>query len=117
MKFKYLLLTLCLSFGFTQMKAQKSYATYCVAFYNVENLFDTEDDVDNPGDDEYLPNGANAWTPGKYQKKLDNIAKVISRIGKDYCPAGPAILGVSEVENRRVLEDLVNNERISDVGY
>ncbi|WP_025069466.1 endonuclease/exonuclease/phosphatase family protein [Bacteroides propionicifaciens] len=117
MKIKYLLLTLCLSFGLTSLKAQKSYATYCVSFYNVENLFDTEDDVDNPGDDEYLPSGANKWTQDKYEKKLDNIAKVISRIGADYTPAGPAILGVAEVENRRVLEDLVKNKRIADVGY
>ncbi|MGL5261687.1 MAG: endonuclease/exonuclease/phosphatase family protein [Bacteroides sp.] len=118
MKIKNILLTLILSLGFVQVQAQqKSYAAYCVAFYNVENLFDTEDDVDNPGDDEYLPHGANAWTPMKYERKLDNIAKVISRIGKDFCPAGPAILGVAEVENRRVLEDLVQNERIADVGY
>lgn len=117
MKIKYILLALLVFVGFSSAKAQKMYASYCVGFYNVENLFDTEDDPTNKGDDDYLPHGANKWTEGKYQKKLDNIAKVISRLGKDYTPAGPAILGVAEVENRRVLEDLVKQERIANVGY
>lgn len=117
MKIKYLLLALLVSFGFSSAQAQKQYASYCVGFYNVENLFDTEDDVNNPGDDEYLPDGPNKWTQDKYEKKLDNIAKVISRLGRDYTPAGPAILGVAEVENRRVLEDLVKNPQIANVGY
>ena len=117
MNMRYILLSLFLSLGILNSYAQKSYATYCVGFYNVENLFDTVDDLDNPGDDEYLPNGAYSWTQDKYQKKLDNIAKVISRMGKDFCPAGPAILGVAEVENRLVLEDLVKQRRIADIGY
>lgn len=118
MRIKHILLSLCIAIGFVHgVHAQKSYASYCVGFYNVENLFDTEDDPNNDGDDDYLPSGPYNWTPAKYEKKLDNIAKVISRLGKDYTQAGPAILGVAEVENRRVLEDLVKNERIADRGY
>ncbi len=118
MRIKHILLTLCIAMGFVHgVHAQKSYAAYCVGFYNVENLFDTDDDPNNEGDNDYLPTGPYNWTPAKYNKKLDNIAKVISRLGRDYTQAGPAVLGVAEVENRRVLEDLVKNHRISDSGY
>ncbi|MCK9180483.1 MAG: endonuclease/exonuclease/phosphatase family protein [Bacteroides sp.] len=101
--------------GVTQ--AQKQYGAYCIAFYNVENLFDTVDDPDNPGDDEYTPSGSYAWTPEKYQKKLDNIAYVINKLGKEVTPAGPAIVGLAEVENRVVIEDLVKNKQIADKNY
>lgn len=117
MKIRYILLSVFLSFGIVKGHAQKSYAAYCAAFYNVENLFDTEDDLDNPGDDDYLPDGANSWTPAKYQRKLDNIAKVISKLGTDFCPAGPAVVGLAEVENKRVIDDLVKNKQIAHRGY
>lgn len=118
MRIKHILFTLCLAIGFVHgVHAQKSYASYCVGFYNVENLFDTEDDPNNSGDNDFLPDGPYNWTPAKYNKKIDNIAKVISRLGKEYTQAGPAILGVAEVENRKVLEDLVKNNRIADVNY
>ncbi len=99
------------------MQAQKQYGAYCIAFYNVENLFDTEDDPDNPGDDEFTPGGSYAWTQEKYQKKQDNIASVIEKLGKEVTPVGPAIVGLSEVENRIVIEDLVKNKRIADRNY
>lgn len=95
---------------------QKNYSVYSIAFYNIENLFDTEDDPDNPGDDEFLPGSAYNWTQDKYEKKLDNIARVISRLGRDYCPLGPAVIGISEVENRKVLEDLVKRPAIVAMG-
>lgn len=95
---------------------QKNYTVYSLAFYNIENLFDIEDDPDNPGDDEFLPASAYNWTQDKYEKKLDNIARVISRLGREYCPLGPAVIGVSEVENRKVLEDLVKRPAIAAMG-
>jgi predicted extracellular nuclease len=68
-----------------------------VAFYNLENLFDT---VDGPNDDaEFLPSSANQWNTDRYQSKLKNMSKVIDSIAPD-------ILGVVEVENAFVLEDL-----------
>lgn len=91
--------------------AQKGYAKVTVAFYNLENLFDTEDGPNN--DAEYLPDGANHWTLEKYHNKLHNMAKVISQIGGD----GPAVIGVSEVENRKVLEDLVKEPALQRLGY
>jgi len=80
-----------------------------VGFYNVENLFDTVDDL-KIDDEEFLPNGANQWTEDKYQQKLNNISRVIAGFK-------PAILGVSEIENRKVLEDLVLHPNIKAGHY
>ena len=79
-----------------------------VAFWNVENLFDTDDDPANEGDDEYLP--ARGWTPERYQRKLDHLALVIAAVG-------PHALGLAEVENRRVLEDLFARPPLAPLGY
>ena len=96
---------------------QKRLGVYAAGFYNLENLWDTEDDPDNPGDDEFTPNGPYEWTETKYSQKLDNVAKVISQLATEYCPAGPAIIGISEVENRKVIEDLVKREAIASRNY
>lgn len=96
---------------------QKRLGVYAAGFYNLENLWDTEDDPDNPGDDEFTPNGPYEWTETKYKQKLDNVAKVISQLATEYCPAGPAIIGISEVENRKVIEDLVKREAIASRNY
>ena len=113
---KYLLAIVCLCL-FTGIQAQQKLAVYAGGFYNLENLFDTEDDPDNPGDDEFLPDGPYQWTPGKYQKKLSNMANTIYRLGRDICPAGVAFLAISEVENRRVVEDLVKTEPLAAMNY
>lgn len=89
--------------------------TYVIGFYNLENLFDIYDDPAK-NDQEYLPDGANQWTEAKYQKKLANMAKVI-RSMKDDNGRYHTILGVSEVENRMVLEDLVAQPDIADANY
>ena len=107
-------LVLCLSTG---LLAQGKLRVYAAAFYNLENLWDTEDNPDNPGDDDFTPGGKYEWTQVKYEQKLQNVAKVISQLARDYCPAGPAIIGISEVENKKVLEDLVKTEPIASLGY
>ena len=87
----------------------------CVAYYNIENLFDT---IDGPNNDaEFLPNGANKWGSMKYNAKLNRISYAISQIGLDYSPVGAAIIGLSEVENRSVLEDLVKEPTIANRSY
>ena len=87
----------------------------CVAFYNLENLFDTIDNENN--DAEFLPNGANKWGTMKYNAKLKRMSYAISQIGLDNSPVGPAILGVSEIENRGVLEDLIKQPALKDRSY
>ena len=89
--------------------------SYVIGFYNLENLFDTYHD-EGKNDYEYLPDGANEWTEFKYEKKLANMARVI-RAMRDENKAYHAILGVSEIENRHVLEDLVAQEAIADAHY
>lgn len=88
---------------------------YVLGFYNVENLFDTYHD-DGKNDYEFLPDGKNKWTEPKYEKKLHNIATVI-RTMADENKAYHAVLGLSEVENRHVLEDLVNQPEIEAANY
>jgi hypothetical protein len=91
------------------LQAQQSMKAGLIAFYNLENLFDT---IDTPGviDEEFTPSGPNKWTSQRYLEKLNNMALAISRIGEDEgWKGGPAVLGVSEIENRQVLEDLVKH--------
>lgn len=89
--------------------------SYVIGFYNLENLFDVYDDpVKN--DEEFLPEGTNKWTEAKYQKKLTNMAKVIKEMAKEN-GRYHTILGVSEIENRLVLEDLVMQPEIADANY
>ncbi|WP_337560450.1 endonuclease/exonuclease/phosphatase family protein [Phocaeicola plebeius] len=86
-----------------------------VVFYNLENFFDLENDPDVL-DDEFTPEGPKKWTKDKYDKKLSNIEKVffdIAAINKDY----PAVIGVCEIENRNVLEDIVATKKLSPANY
>lgn len=95
---------------------EKQYEVTCIAFYNLENLFDT---IDQKGvnDAEFLPQGKNRWTGERYWQKIHNMAHVISKIGTATIASGPAVLGVSEIENRSVLEDLVRDPQIKERNY
>ena len=115
-KFIWLILLLCVTTYAQNASGQKRYEVYSAAFYNLENLFDTVDDPAKRGDDEFLPRSVYRWTQEKYERKLDNIARVLSLLGRELCPMGPAVIGVSEVENRKVLEDLVARPKVSDMG-
>ncbi len=95
---------------------RKDYNIYTVAFYNVENLFDTEDDP-LTFDDDRTPLGKDMWTQEKYEDKIKNIARVISEIGLDNSKTAPAIIGLCEIENLRVLEDLVNHPLLEKFNY
>lgn len=95
---------------------KKKYKVNTIAFYNVENLFDFEDDPIT-FDDDRTPNGKDHWTEEIYNAKVKNIAKVISEIGSDVTGTSPAIIGVCETENRKVLEDLVNQEPLLKKDY
>ena len=92
------------------------YKVVAIGFYNLENLFDTENDT-TINDEEFLPDGGRGWTPERYAEKQANMAYVISEIGKDKAPQGLSVLGVAEIENRRVLEDLVSQASLKDRNY
>ncbi|MCM4160588.1 endonuclease/exonuclease/phosphatase family protein [Antarcticibacterium flavum] len=87
-----------------------------IAFYNVENLFDT---IDDPWifDEDRTPKGKDIWTVEKYQDKLTKISRVIADIGQATTNTTPAIIGVCEIENLTVLEDLVNRPLLLDSKY
>lgn len=79
-----------------------------VVFYNVENLFDTVEDT-TILDDEFLPDSAKNWTLERYNKKLVDLAKVLTAISQDGLPE---VVGVCEVENRQVVEDLFGTDSL-----
>lgn len=100
--------------GFAQEK--KEYAVRTIAFYNVENLFDTEDDPITY-DNDRTPTGKDVWTLEKYEDKLGKIARVLSEIGTEIAIHPPAIIGVCELENLKVMEDLVNQPLLIEQNY
>jgi len=94
------------------LSAQKqAYKVAVVGFYNLENLFDTINDplVD---DEEFSPDGPRRYNGDIYRDKLTKLATVLSQMGTEISPDGPGILGVAEVENAGVLEDLVKHPLI-----
>ena len=95
---------------------QKRYALYGVAFYNLENLFDTIHDA-GKNDFEYLPNGTMKWGKMKYEAKLHNMSRVLSELCTDKLPMGAAVIGVSERENANVLDDLLKQPSLAKRGY
>ncbi len=92
-----------------------NYKVASVAFYNLENLFDTiqHDEYDN----EYIPSGPMKWDGLKYQSKQKNMSYAISQLGLETTPRGASIVGVAEVENRKVLEDLVKMPSLANRTY
>lgn len=97
--------------------AQKAdYKPVIIGFYNLENLFDT---IDNPmvQDEEFTPNGPRNYNGKIYADKLEKLATVISQMGIEINTDGPALLGVAEVENDTVLNDLVRQKLIEKRNY
>ncbi|WP_452230340.1 MULTISPECIES: endonuclease/exonuclease/phosphatase family protein [unclassified Lacinutrix] len=114
---KFWLVALCLTVVFTaEAQEKKKFKIHTVGFYNLENLFDT---INDPSKfDERSPIMEMKTKQFEvYQKKIKNMARVISEIGKDVTNNSPVILGVSEVENREVLEDLVNDPALIHQDY
>jgi hypothetical protein len=107
-------IALFISIG-TTIQAQ-NYEIVAVGYYNLENLFDT---IDSEGvrDSEYLPDSKKQWNTEKYYLKLDHMARVLSEIATDKTPDGLAVFGISEIENKMVIEDLVKREALKDRNY
>jgi len=95
---------------------EREFKIISIAFYNLENLFDT---ADNPFtfDDDHTPEGDDVWTKTKYQEKLQHLARVISEIGIETTHQPPVVVGICEIENRQVIEDLVKQPALQKYNY
>lgn len=92
--------------------SQTSSQAFTVAWYNVENLFDTRNDP-YPGDDEFTPQGEKNWTRDRLQEKFRGLTKVIGLMNAG---EGPDLLGLSEIEHQSVLERW-NKRYLKRFGY
>ena len=97
----------------TFISCSKKTQTFSLAFYNVENLFDTIDDP-HKNDNRYLPDSELPWNTERYYHKLENISKVIAAMDST---GFPSVIGLSEVENKAVLLDLVHQPNIAEANY
>lgn len=107
-----LLGTLCFRAG----AQKKTYQVRTIAFYNLENLFDTHNDT-LTRDDDRTPDGADRWSEARLGRKLKNLARVLSEIGREIGASPPDIIGVCEVENRKVLEGLIGQPALHPFDY
>lgn len=96
--------------------SQDKYKVGIIGFYNLENLYDT---IDQPGvdDAEFLPNSVKRYNGKIYSDKLNKLSDIISQIGTDVSPDGVSLLGVAEVENKSVLEDLAKQPSLKNRNY
>lgn len=90
--------------------------TFSIAFYNLENLFDFQHNQYTL-DIDYTPEGKLEWSEDRYFRKIQNLGKVISKIGLKKSDIPPIFLGVAEVENKNCLDDLINTEKLHPFDY
>ncbi len=109
------LFLLLLLYQFVNAQRQQ-YKTAIIAFYNCENFYDT---IDNPiiNDEEFTPQGDKNYNSKIYWDKVEHLATVLSQMGTDVNPDGPAIIGVAEIENDTVLNDLVHHPLLKSRNY
>jgi hypothetical protein len=102
-------------FSFFKTEGKSSNA-YTIAFYNLENLFDT---LNDPAilDDDFTPKGTRHWNFKRYKNKIRKLGNVIAQLGTERSYYSPAIVGVAEVENDRVLYDLVQSKALINEHY
>ena len=93
--------------------SSKPTSSFRIAFYNVENLFDTIDDP-KINDADFLPDARIPWTSERYERKLSRIAEVVKALSD---PKPFAILGLCEVENQAVLQDLLDSPMLVTYPY
>ncbi|PWJ43229.1 endonuclease/exonuclease/phosphatase family protein [Sediminitomix flava] len=101
--------------GYSQ-NHKATYDIHNIAFYNVENLFDTENDPEK-NDEDFLPEGSYAWTEKRYNQKLIQLAEIISKLGAEKTNQPPTVVGIAEVENLKCLQDLIKTAPLSDYPY
>ena len=101
---------------FSFFKKKSINTLHTVAFYNLENLFDAKNDFQTL-DDDFTPNGSKKWTPKRYQNKLSRLAQTISQIGRESTGFPPVLVGVAEVENGKVVQDLLSTGPLNAYNY
>lgn len=101
-----------LLFLFSSNSFSQNTDTLYLAFWNLQNLFDTIDDPDK-NDEQFLPAGELEWTEDRLDKKKYNLARVIRSMNNN---RGPDILGVCEVENQSIIDSL-HHKYLSDLNY
>ncbi|WP_262496039.1 endonuclease/exonuclease/phosphatase family protein [Filimonas lacunae] len=101
---------------YNKSSAQTKYKIAIAAFYNCENFYDTLNDL-LTNDDDFLPGSERHYNTEAYRCKLNNLARVIAAIGTEANPDGPAILGLAEVENKAVLEDIITHPLLQQRHY
>ena len=89
---------------------------HTIAFYNTENLFDVYVDTKTP-DNDFLPKAAKNWTQQRYERKIYKLGSVIAKIGFDTVQKPPVLIGLAEVENDTVLNDLIESEELKSFNY
>ncbi len=105
-----ILLIACLSFVYRGTISSNSDTELSVAFYNLENLYDTVDDTTH-NDDDFTPGGQYQWSKSRYQDKILNLNKVISQMIDG---ASPDVLGVCELESSQALSDLMASKGLKN---
>ena len=112
-----LLVLFCAVLFSAPASAQKKFSVYAIGFYNVENLFDTTHD-EGKNDYDFTPTGSYQWNEMKYRHKLHNMASVLAEMGTDVLPnVGCAAIGLAEVENDHVMNDLTAQPELAARGY
>ncbi|WP_228236767.1 endonuclease [Allomuricauda sp. M10] len=89
---------------------------YTVAFYNLENFFDTTDDPYSL-DDDFTPKGFKRWTESRFWNKVGKISRAIASIGLDDSPIPPVLVGIAEVENKSVIKALLQSKNLKGIPY
>lgn len=109
-------IALILIFVALNATAQQSYKSAIVSFYNFENFYDTVFHGSND-DEAFTPTGSKAYTSKVFNDKVQRLATVLSQIGTDVNPDGPALLGTAEIENQFVLDTLLKHPLIAKRNY
>ena len=107
---------LSVSFSQIAFAQKKQYSIAAVAFYNLENFFNPEDNPET-NDEDFTPKGSHRYTEDVFAQKAKNMASVIAELGTEYTPDGAALIGVCEIEDDRVLKTLVSQAELKNRNY
>ena len=102
--------------AFSFFKKKRITNFYTIAFYNLENLFDTRDDPTKL-DDDFTPKGFKKWTPKRYRRKINKLSRTLSHLGVKESNRPPVLIGLAELENKQVIADLITARALKDIGY